>query len=240
MDSAFACCAGGSGSIPAVGTSKKSPYSNSVSSLSAKVGRIKMELDTRKLCDLVSPWSKKLYIIILATPSMRRTWYKCEVWKQKKGTRSTLFRVEFVPYCRYLSQWLPFCYIQYYDGKKQPYWAGIELWPSCHETFELTTRPLKAMPPPLPCQVKTYYLAESLSWYSLDLAKHCWTPTSVHNLFMPANSSSENGSVSSMRDTTSITILASPCKETPMFNPTILHKISHYMKGALFVSHPLR
>lgn len=61
-----------------------------------------------------------------------------------------------------------------------------------------------------PCgHYQTHYFAESLSWYSLDLEKQCWTPESLHNRFMPANSSSENGSVSSIRDTTSMTILAS-------------------------------
>ena len=58
----------------------------------------------------------------------------------------------------------------------------------------------------------THYLAESLSWYSLEREKHSWTPPSVQSRCMPASSSSEKGSVSSMRDTTSITILASLCK----------------------------
>lgn len=58
----------------------------------------------------------------------------------------------------------------------------------------------------------THYFAESLSWYSLDLAKHCWTPPSTQSRFMAANSSSENGSVSSIRETTSMTILASVCE----------------------------
>ena len=55
----------------------------------------------------------------------------------------------------------------------------------------------------------TYYLAESLSWYSLDRLKHSWTPPSVHSRFIAANSSSENGSVSSIRVITSTTIFAS-------------------------------
>ena len=58
----------------------------------------------------------------------------------------------------------------------------------------------------------THYLAESLSWYSLEREKHSWTPPSVQSRCMPASSSSEKGSVSSMRDTTSITILASLCR----------------------------
>ena len=62
--------------------------------------------------------------------------------------------------------------------------------------------------------VCTHYLAESLSWYSLDLEKHSCTPPSVHSRCMPASSSSEKGSVSSMRETTSITILASLCNQT--------------------------
>ncbi len=64
------------------------------------------------------------------------------------------------------------------------------------------------------CNFKvTYYLAESFSWYSFDLEKHSWTPLSTQSLFMPANSSSEKGSVSSILDTTSMTILASPCNK---------------------------
>ena len=55
----------------------------------------------------------------------------------------------------------------------------------------------------------TYYFAESFSWYSLEREKHCVTPVSTHSRFIPANSSSENGSVSSILETTSITILAS-------------------------------
>ena len=55
--------------------------------------------------------------------------------------------------------------------------------------------------------------AESLSWYSLDLEKHSCTPLSTQRRFMPANNSSAKGSVSSMRETTSITIFASPCKK---------------------------
>lgn len=62
-------------------------------------------------------------------------------------------------------------------------------------------------------KILTYYLAESLSWYSLDREKHSWTPLSTQSLFIPAKSSSENGSVSSIRETTSMTILASPCKK---------------------------
>ena len=58
-------------------------------------------------------------------------------------------------------------------------------------------------------KLETHYLALSLSWYSLDLEKHSWTPASTQSLFIPANNSSENGSVSSILDTTSITILAS-------------------------------
>ena len=60
--------------------------------------------------------------------------------------------------------------------------------------------------------VCTYYFAESFNWYSFDLEKHSWTPTSTHSLFMPANNSSEKGSVSSILDTTSMTILASPSR----------------------------
>ena len=56
-----------------------------------------------------------------------------------------------------------------------------------------------------------YYLAESLSWYSLERPKHSWTPESFQRRFMAASSSSENGSVSSIREITSITILASGC-----------------------------
>lgn len=56
----------------------------------------------------------------------------------------------------------------------------------------------------------TYYFAESFNWYSLLREKHSWTPPSDHNLFMAANSSSENGSVSCIRCTTSNTIFASP------------------------------
>lgn len=55
----------------------------------------------------------------------------------------------------------------------------------------------------------THYLAESLSWYSLERPKHSWTPMSAHNRFMAARSSSENGSVSSIRWMTSKTIFAS-------------------------------
>lgn len=55
----------------------------------------------------------------------------------------------------------------------------------------------------------TDYLAESLSWYSLDRAKHSCTPESAQSLFIAARSSSEKGSVSSIRATTSMTNLAS-------------------------------
>ena len=59
--------------------------------------------------------------------------------------------------------------------------------------------------------LSTYYLAESLSWYSLDLLKQSWTPLSVHSLFMAASRSSVNGSVSSILDMTSRISLASAC-----------------------------
>ena len=75
-----ACCAGGPGSIPAIGICKKSLYSDGFFSRLAYGGRIKMEPDMRILRDLASPCSKKNIIIILAAPSVRRTWYKCEVW----------------------------------------------------------------------------------------------------------------------------------------------------------------
>ena len=65
-------------------------------------------------------------------------------------------------------------------------------------------------------------MAESLSWYSLDLEKHSCTPLSTQSRFMPANSSSAKGSVSSMRETTSITIFASPCKEGSIYR--VAHK----------------
>jgi len=67
------------------------------------------------------------------------------------------------------------------------------------------------------CTRFTYYLAESLSWYSLDRLKHSWTPLSVHNRFIAASSSSENGSVSSIRVITSTTIFASDCKRQPSY-----------------------
>ena len=57
----------------------------------------------------------------------------------------------------------------------------------------------------------THYLAESLSWYSLDREKHSCTPLSTHSRFIPASSSSENGSVSSIRLTTSITCRVLQC-----------------------------
>ena len=38
------------------------------------------------------------------------------------------------------------------------------------------------------CYVTDYW-AESLSWYSLDRAKHIWTPWSYHNRFMTWDSS---------------------------------------------------
>jgi len=59
----------------------------------------------------------------------------------------------------------------------------------------------------------TYYLAESLSWYSLERPKHSCTPLSTQSRFMAASSSSENGSVSSIRVMTSTTILASDCEQ---------------------------
>lgn len=59
----------------------------------------------------------------------------------------------------------------------------------------------------------THYWAESLSWYSRARLKHSWMPESAHKLFMAARSSGEYGSVSSMRLTTSHTILASACTE---------------------------
>ena len=43
---------------------------------------------------------------------------------------------------------------------------------------------------------QTYYCAESLSWYSLDLLKHSCTPWSSHNLFIADSRPGENGSVS--------------------------------------------
>lgn len=55
----------------------------------------------------------------------------------------------------------------------------------------------------------TYYLAESFSWYSLALRKHCFMPPSCHNRFMAAVNSGVNGSWSSALATTSNTILAS-------------------------------
>lgn len=51
--------------------------------------------------------------------------------------------------------------------------------------------------------IGTYYFAESLSWYSLDRPKHSWTPASAQRRIIPERRSSEKGSVSSIRDTTS-------------------------------------
>lgn len=59
---------------------------------------------------------------------------------------------------------------------------------------------------------QTYYFAESLSWYSLLLPKHSWTPLSAQSLFIAASNSSLKGSVSSIRCITSNTILASVWK----------------------------
>lgn len=58
----------------------------------------------------------------------------------------------------------------------------------------------------------THYFAESLSWYSLLLPKHSWTPLSAQSLFIAAKSSSLNGSVSSILWITSNTIFASGWK----------------------------
>lgn len=55
----------------------------------------------------------------------------------------------------------------------------------------------------------TYYCAESLSWYSRARLKHSWIPESDHRRIMAESSSAEKGSVSSIRLTTSHTILAS-------------------------------
>ena len=78
---------------------------------------------------------------------------------------------------------------------------GLSVQLSCEELLQLTWY-----------YTYTYYFAESFSWYSLDREKHSWTPESTHSLFMPANNSSEKGSVSSILLTTSITILASPSR----------------------------
>ena len=74
----------------------------------------------------------------------------------------------------------------------------------------------------------TYYLAESLSWYSLEREKHSWTPLSTQSLFIPARSSSEKGSVSSILDTTSMTIFASPWKEEKLVKIELFLKWHHY------------
>lgn len=58
----------------------------------------------------------------------------------------------------------------------------------------------------------THYWAESLSWYSRDRLKHSWIPESAQSLIIADSSSGEKGSVSSIRLTTSQTILASACR----------------------------
>ncbi len=56
----------------------------------------------------------------------------------------------------------------------------------------------------------THYSAESLSWYSLALVKHFWTPGSFHNRFIwPTNS--EVNLISSVWLTTVNTCRASSC-----------------------------
>lgn len=62
-------------------------------------------------------------------------------------------------------------------------------------------------------QCSTYYFAESFNWYSLDLPKHSCTPESFQSLFIASRSSSENGSVSSIRAITSKIIFASDYKK---------------------------
>lgn len=71
-------------------------------------------------------------------------------------------------------------------------------------------------PSQLPACLDTHYLAESLSWYSRDLLKHSWIPESPQRRIMAESSSAEKGSVSSIRLTTSHTILASAWEETWM------------------------
>lgn len=70
----------------------------------------------------------------------------------------------------------------------------------------------------------THYFAESFSWYSLERAKHSCTPLSAQSLFIAARSSSENGSVSSILATTSITSLASTWRIPRSFQNQFLLK----------------
>lgn len=80
----------------------------------------------------------------------------------------------------------------------------------------------------------THYLAESLSWYSLLLQKHSWTPRSDHKRFIATSKSSENGSVSCIRWTTSKTILASLYNE----NFHTKHEMEMEKKNYVYVNVP--
>lgn len=86
----------------------------------------------------------------------------------------------------------------------------------------------------------TYYLAESLSWYSLERPKHSCTPESAHNRFMATRSSSEKGSVSSIRCITSNTIFPSICNKNNTLIIEKKHSIKYKKKVATYNTNKLK
>ena len=83
--------------------------------------------------------------------------------------------------------------------------------------------------------IYTHYLAESFSWYSFDRLKHSRTPLSAQSLFIAASNSSENGSVSSMRDITSSTSFASACTNQRTVTPhPVGSRATHRVRRGIF------
>ena len=116
--------------------------------------------------------------------------YRLVHWKVSFIQRCPLFRVSFIRGSTVLSNVHVHVYTYYmYILCKSLYKDGtLCVWRSNstqHHYIRGTTT--------------THYLAESLSWYSLDLLKQSCTPGSVHNLFIAARSPGENGSVSACR-----------------------------------------